>query len=257
MTKLSASELPRSMTFSKRTYVELGIWEEKTYRKRDQKLLESGYYVEASVRNAPGKEPVRPTKSGKASNLVEARRLRDKLRADLDDEVFGKKPVTIAEYFQDTWFPDIAGRRSAAASYDVKCSFEGKVLPAIGSRPIVEITTRELNQFIEINLQAVSPTTKRKYRKLLNNFFKMALGDGVVSANPVPSMKPIEGGSRRSKEYLTTSQLTRLLTFMRENDHPYFLHVAVAALTGMRVNEQRGFQWRDIATGGLFTSGGS
>lgn len=244
--KRSASKLPPKMVRTVKTYVELGIWEEKTLRKVDNKWMSTCYYVEASCRNRPGRKPTRPTKSGRAPNLVEARKLRDQLRVQLDEEVNGKKPLTLSEYFQESWYPEIARRRCKAAAYDVSCSFNGNVIPAFGEIRLVDITTRDLDDFVNEDLKGVSPPTKRKYRKLLNNFFKAALRDGHIAINPVPAMEPIKGGSGRTKSYLTMPQLRKLLGFMRENEHPYFIHAAVAALTGLRVNEQRGLQWQDV-----------
>lgn len=107
MSSKNTTKLPRHLTKLERKYVELGIWEEKTLRKLDGKTIETCYFVEVSERNLPGKSPTRPTKIGRAPNLVEARRLRDQLRTSLREEIHGTPKVTLAEYFSQTWYPDI------------------------------------------------------------------------------------------------------------------------------------------------------
>ena len=122
-------------------------------------------------------------------------------------------------------------------------------MPVLGSRPLTEITPRELYNFINDHLDHNAITTKKKYRKVLGNLFKSALSDRLISENPVSQMDGFTGKPGRAKAYLTTAQMSILLQYMKQNSHPYFLHVAVTALTGMRINEQAGFQFQDIVWG--------
>jgi integrase len=230
----------------KRTYIELGIWEEKAFRKRDDKLIETSYFVEASCRNSPGRKPTRPTKCGRAPNLVEARRLRDELRRQLHEEVFGDPPATLRSFYDNTYRRRIELKLCKASFEDQDCTFR-VILQHLGDQVLDSIDGTVLKDFFDNKLSnELRTSTKRKYRKYLKGIFDHARNQRLITHDPIDDLPVLKGKPAKPKLSLSSPQLGLLLAFLESIGHQFFLHVSVASMTAARVNEQRGLQWGDI-----------
>lgn len=207
--------------------------------KKDGELM---YLVEVSVRNKPGKKPVRPKMRGYAQNLTRARLLRSELQQLLHKEVFGAP--TLAEFFPK-YLVQIKRHKQPATAENERLAFEGHILPQLRHLKMTDVTPEDLNAFLFEYLKDKAPSTKRNYRKFLRGIFKAAVQQRIISVDPTEELRPIKL-IESSKAFLTGPQIEHFLRFVLENMHEWRHHYVVAVLTGMRVGELRAFRWTHI-----------
>jgi|GEM_PF-4224140 len=205
------------------------------------------FYVEVSIRNLPGNKPVRPTDSGYAPTLVSARTLRSRLREDLIGKYLSPQ-VTLGSFFNETFEAELNATRSKRTAYNMITVFKGKILPKFGECVFSEITPGQLSEYIHIEHKELSPSTRDNYRKFLKAIFDSAIKNNIIVKNPIDDVKRPTDADKPQKalSYLTPKQLKLFYQFVFKNKHEFRFHFAVAGMTGVRVNEQRGLQWKDI-----------
>ena len=83
-------------------------------------------------------------------------------------EVRGAKPSTIQDYRYLLRDPGVAYRRGTRSS-------AGRVMRALGHRPVKEVTTAEVSRFLrELDREGLSPRNVNKHRQVLNALFGYA-----------------------------------------------------------------------------------
>lgn len=117
--------------------------------------------------------------------------------------------------------------------------------PAIGERPITEITSDELQAFI-IGYDESSKSLIDKIMMTLRQVFGAAMDDGIITRNPVSRLRPPEGtcGKRVPIPLEQVQALTEAAL-----RHPDGLFPLVLCYTGLRRGEALGLRWEDIEDG--------
>lgn len=135
-----------------------------------------------------------------------------------------------------------------------------RVLPVMGGRWLGEITTADVERFLESlseGERAVAPATLNRYRDLLSGMFKRAKRLGLMASNPVQGIPKVKEASGRVL-YLPPATKGRpayeeeaLREALPAELHPLF---TVSLNTGLRWSEQEALRWQDVdILGGLLT----
>ena len=117
--------------------------------------------------------------------------------------------------------------------------------PAIGERPITDISSDELQAFI-ISYEESSKSLIDKIMMTLRQVFGAAMDDGIITRNPVSRLKPPDGtcGKRVPIPLEQVQALTEAAIH-----HPDGLFPLVLCYTGLRRGEALGLRWEDIEDG--------
>ncbi|HIT34606.1 MAG TPA: site-specific integrase [Candidatus Faecousia intestinigallinarum] len=145
-----------------------------------------------------------------------------------------RKSITIAENTRDLW---------------QRC-LNLRIYPTFGSKPIEEITSSELYDFI-LGLQAegLAKSTVEKYYRLLRGIFRMAYNTNVITANP---MQNVDAPQPRKDEMISeiqayTAEEIAYIEKCLENE-PLKWRTVVHLLddTGCRIGEVCAIEWSRI-----------
>src|SRR5262245_1800368 len=122
-----------------------------------------------------------------------------------------------------------------------------RVIPALGSKKLDEITTADVERFLASlreGKRPVSAASVNRYRDLLSGLFKRAIRLGLVAANPVRGIPKLREAGRRLT-YLPPDGVeeAELLEALPPELRPLF---TVSLHTGLRWSEQIGLRWRDV-----------
>nr|WP_300831066.1 site-specific integrase [uncultured Acetatifactor sp.] len=124
-----------------------------------------------------------------------------------------------------------------------------------------ELSSRMVDQFLKHELAhgkrdqktgemgPLSVRSVRSYKSILSAVYDQAAIDGLVSSNPVTSVK-VHGKSnasyQREEAFLTEDEVADVLKFLKEH-YPRFLPMAfMAAYYGLRRSELLGLRWESI-----------
>jgi integrase len=153
--------------------------------------------------------------------------------------------VTLSDYAEDyvTWCRqvDVTGQVRKRSWRTIKAEMS-RLRMAFGIKVLSEITTADVEGFIEGLLTTVSQPTANRYRDRLSAMFKRAIRLGLVTANPatgVPKFR--ETGGRLV--CLTGVQETAIRDALLPEMRPYF---DFALHTGFRWSKQMGLRWLDV-----------
>ena len=120
-------------------------------------------------------------------------------------------------------------RASTKAMYDN--GFNAHIFPAIGSRPLDEITADELQAFV-IGFSESSASLIDKIMLILRQVFAAAQADGLIEKNPVARLKP-PAGTTGERLPLPIKDVEALVKAARI--HPYGLFPLLLLFTGLSV----------------------
>lgn len=120
------------------------------------------------------------------------------------------------------------------------------IFPAWASTPIDEITTRDIQNFLN-ERKEMSGKTLREMLNLLKQIFDSAVEDKIIAENPARSSRISNPGKASVKREAIDGDTMRTiiqgLLALQENDRRF---LALAIYSGMRKGEIIGLQWSDI-----------
>ncbi len=143
-------------------------------------------------------------------------------------------------------------RPSVALQYEGSLS---KILPVIGSRPIRDLTRRDIEQWVgwaqaqvKPNGEPYSQDTLRAWYRVLGCMVRDAAAELDLDRDPMRRVKPPKGvvAPRREKGTLSREQLNGLLAAAEAVTPARLAEVATMALTGMRAGEVYALKFEDI-----------
>ena len=184
--------------------------------------------------------------------LMEARRLRDKLAAEVQGT---QAPVARARAtFGDLateWLEEQKARLDVAEmsprTYEgYELALRCHVLPAFASRQLRSLTPDELVDWIRhLRKAGYAPHSVHNYWAPINLVLRHAVRQGVLAANPADRLtsaeRPRPGSSRR--RFLDRHEMQRLLAAAPER---YRVALVCGLFSGLRLSELLGLAWADI-----------
>ena len=210
-----------------------------------------------------GKEKRLALGSYPAVTLANARRERDLAREKLKtgaDPVQAKKDLKLAdavrmgntfEAVARAWFDHWKGPKSPRHADSVIRRLEMDVFPAIGSKPIADITAPQLLAMAKKIESRGALDIARRAWQTCGQIFEFALAHGTAERNPAKDIKPSVALKPRQKEHFARLDARELPDLLRKIEAyqgtPYTrLALQLLALTFVRTSELIGARWQDF-----------
>lgn len=171
------------------------------------------------------------------------------LKKQLEEE---KKKGTLQQVSRDT----LVGRTEALIDYKAlslgettiagyRNIYKNHIAPYFKNKRIQEVTPQDLKAYIThlAKKKKLSNNSIRKHIDLLNQVFKEAFREGIITANPLARMDPIKK-DRVEKKFFKPEELLEVLESVRgtQLEVPVFL----ASYLGLRRGEVLGLKWADV-----------
>lgn len=119
---------------------------------------------------------------------------------------------------------------------------ERHVIPHIGETLLHKVTASDVRKVMTI--LADKPVTARHTRRALRQAFTHAINEGLIHINPVDKTKPPKAPKTNIRP-LYADELTAWLDFLSKRG-PYTAVAEVLTLTGLRLGEVMGLEWKDV-----------
>jgi integrase len=198
-----------------------------------------------------------------AVSLKEARSARDKARDTLkggSDPVQVKKDAKLAqrvalatnfEAVARSWHEHWKGPKSARHADYVIRRLEADVFPAIGSKPIGDITAPQLLAMAKKIESRGALDIARRAWQTCGQVFEYALAHGMLERNPAKDVRPGSALKARKKEHYARIDAKELPELLRKIEvyqgGPYTrMAMKLMALTFVRTGELIGARWDEI-----------
>lgn len=197
-----------------------------------------------------------------ALSLKDAETEADKMRtllasgADPSEQRFQEKMErterTASKFTQaaEAWFTFRSRAWAARTSSQVREYLDKDVLPALGSRPLSSITTKELAVLTRKLEERGAPDIAKKVRQWLAAIFAYARANGWVDTDPVRDLRAIVLPSGKGNNYahLALAELPELLRKLEGFDaSPLVKGAAMLALwTANRPGVTRTLRWKEL-----------
>lgn len=158
--------------------------------------------------------------------------------------------LTIAQWL-DIWYETNKQRWKPATVEQREIFIRLHLKPLLGHYKLSKLDriTYQRN-FLNVLQDKCTYNTLRSIHAILRIALNAALQDGYILRNNIVGVKlPSERKNKEAaeKNYLTPSELNKLLNVMKENeDIAYYTLFLTIAYTGMRKGEALGLQWRNI-----------
>lgn len=218
------------------------LWRLKYRYAGKEKLLSFGSYPRVPLREARDKqerakralrEHVDPSEQRKASKR-EAR----------------NRAANTFEALAEAWHANKRPAWSQATSDKARLYLDLDLLPALGERPIAEITRPELVALLRRIEKRGAHDVARKCRGWLSNIFRFALAAGVIESNPATDLDVVaaKGPKRQHHPHLSLAELPeflRALDAYRGSPETRF-GIQMLLLTAVRPGELRGATWDEF-----------
>ena len=207
-----------------------------------------------------GKRKAKKVGKDKRTAMEAARKIEARLTlGDMDLDDGAAKPPTLKEYIEGWkdssgekrlgWFDKVALlslKHSTHSSYRVIIDHD--LMPAFGSKPINEITSRMISDLISSAIKGgIRSATARNIKNCLSSILRHAVNpDGLIPSNParsVPIPKPEDERQSKEQDPFTWEDRDKIEKTFRESFYPL---VILGFRTGLRIGEIIGLQWQDI-----------
>jgi integrase len=179
----------------------------------------------------------------KAARAVLDQRIREATSIKLE-----ASELKLRDFIGSYWKPalDRKGlKASTQESYD--SALECHILPAFGDHRIVDLAPLHIEQFTQAKLQSgLCGKTVRNLLLVLQGIFSLAVDNDLILKSPVrKSHKPVY--RRKEKPVWSPSQVLAIIQAAPGSCRAFF---CCAGLTGPRLGELLGLQWRHIDLAG-------
>ena len=119
---------------------------------------------------------------------------------------------------------------------DVVLKFEKHIKPYFKNAPLSSITTTMVNEWLDEKLTTLSPSTVTKLRTILHRVYYEAIGEELVSRNPVEYAERFENYSEK-REIYSTSEVS---TIFKHAKGFLQLYLSLIGIRGVRPAEAHG-----------------
>lgn len=187
---------------------------------------------------------------GKIS-LADARAKAKEIMARVE---LGEDPAAERERSRGATFREVARNHLQAATGSrfsethadrIRRAFENDVYPAIGARPISEVSRRDVAEILEGVVARGSPVMANRLKSMMSGVFEYAFERELVDTNPAKAVRRPAKESGRER-VLTPAEIRELWAAL-EGEPPLAVGVVkLRLLTGQRGTEIRRMRHRDV-----------
>jgi integrase len=159
--------------------------------------------------------------------------------------------VSTLEAVSRDWLAHRAGAWTPGTLEAIRASLENHVFPALGSRPIREVTARDIKVVVQaIDRQGAGETAGRVFQRL-RSIYRYALSEDLVDTDPTYPLKPSEIFKPRSTSHRPALAEADMPAFFRkldayEGNPSTKAALELLILTAARPGELRGARWKEI-----------
>ena len=208
-----------------------------------------------------GKRKARKIGRDKRIAMEAARKIEAKLTLgeyDLEPPTF----PTLKEYvdgWRDTdgerrtgWYEKVAVLSLKNSTYhSYRQIIDYHLLPGFGSRPLNEITSRMISDFISQTIKAgIRSATARNIKNCLSAILRHAVNpDELLPSNPargVPIPKPEDERQSKEQDPFTWEEREKFENVFKKSFPEHYPVVLCGFRTGLRIGEIIGLQWQDV-----------
>lgn len=160
--------------------------------------------------------------------------------------------MTLGEWIRHSWLPMTEQRVKPSTFYSYKRNLELHVVPALGAKPLQQLTPPMLNG-LYASLATGSETRKPLSAKTISYIHATvhkvladAVDTGLLGRNAAAGAKPPRP-SRRAASWVNAWEPNELTRFLESVQNARLGPIwRLAAMTGMRRGEVLGLRWQDI-----------
>ena len=153
---------------------------------------------------------------------------------------------------QPGWYEKVAVLSLKHSTYrSYRLIIDHDLIPAFGSKPINEITSRMISDLISQKVKdGIRSATARNIKNCLSAILRHAVNpDGLIPSNParnVPIPKPEDERQSKEQDPFTWEERARIEETFRKDYPGYYPLIVCGFRTGLRIGEIIGLQWQDI-----------
>lgn len=183
------------------------------------------------------------TSLAQARSLAKEKQAEVRLGADPSGDLRKQKEVITFAEFSISYLDYVRPRKKSYRDDEIRL---GKILPVLGHYPLNKIDRLLLVQYhLSLAQSGLRPATTNHYIKLLRYALNLAVDWGLIKTNPASRIKLLPEDNRQNPS-LSEEQMKKLLSVLRNDDHPVS-HLALLLLsTGTRKSEAMKSVWSDF-----------
>ncbi|MDR1668821.1 MAG: site-specific integrase [Oscillospiraceae bacterium] len=165
----------------------------------------------------------------------------EEFKARIDKDLIVDENITVSEYAM-RWLPlRVAGLKSRSADVYFY-SLQRHILPKIGQLQLKAVKPLNIDELMA-EISGMSSSLNSKVLLTLNQLFRSAIDNDIISKNPCSGRKPC-GAPTRVKTPLTREQQETLTEAVRETRAELFTLLCLYA--GLRREEALGLLWGNV-----------
>jgi len=159
--------------------------------------------------------------------------------------------VNTLEAVSRDWLAHRASAWTPGTLEAITASLENHVFPALGARPIREVTARDVKVVVQtIDRQGAGETAGRVFQRL-RSIYRYSLSEDLVEVDPTYPLKPSEIFKPRSTSHRLALAERDMPAFFRkldayEGDPSTKAALELLILTAVRPGELRGARWKEM-----------
>lgn len=142
-------------------------------------------------------------------------------------------------------FVDRYAKRNQKTWVETQRKLEMHILPVWGSRPINEITRRDVISLLDDIEDARTAITANRIRKLLRQLFQWAVERDIIDTTPVVGRNAIVREVPRDR-YLSEDEIRAVWNVCDDLSYPFGPLIRLLIVTGQRRGEVAGMRWSEI-----------
>lgn len=208
------------------------FWDET--RHRWIALVDAGFTVEGKRR--------RRYVSGKSKTEVKTK-LQQVLRDEAESLHPESKTLTVGEVISDWLEHGLVGKEPSTIQ-NRRTLAERHLIPALGRRKLVELTTRDVDRFLAEKATTLSTATVARLLSILRRSIRRAQARDLIRRNVALLSDVPHGQPGRTSKALSIEQAQAVLDASKA--HPIHAYVVTALLTGARTEELRALTWEHL-----------
>lgn len=150
---------------------------------------------------------------------------------------------TLGDFLRDEWLPAVRAKIRPTTYVGYEGHVRRYLVPALGDKPLDEITPSDLNHLYARLLAKLRPATVRAIHATARSALRDAVKWGSLDRNPAERADP----PRQAHPEMTVWTAAELTTFLEKvRDHSLYPLWLTLAMTGLRRGEALGLRWSDV-----------
>lgn len=180
--------------------------------------------------------------SGKTKTEAKAK-LQQALRDQAESLRAESRTLTVKEAVTDWLEHGMVGKESTTIQ-NRRTLAEHHLIPALGHRKLVDLTTRDIDRFLAHKATTLSTSTVARLLSILRRSIRRAQAQDLIRRNVALLSEAPRGQAGRESKALTVGEARAVLDASEKK--PIHAYVATALLTGARTEELRALTWEHL-----------